>query len=87
MASEDDTVPLDLTTGEVTYKGAVYTFQELIDIWEQESYDKQDAAEELRDFRRDDQNLWGNKSNHFIDDWYYRKKPQKRRKGYPKDLE
>jgi hypothetical protein len=79
--------PLDLETGEVTYNGVVYTLGELLDIFQDEAYTEQDRVEELRDFTRDDQNLWGSKRDHFADDWFYRKSPQKRRRGYPRDLE
>lgn len=86
MAEEENpnVVPLNLPDGSVVYKGKTYNFDELLDIWKEESYDKQDQAESLRDFTRDDQNLWGIKPK-FRDNWYRRKPEQKKRKGYPRD--
>ena len=86
MADEEiiKSAPLNLPDGSVVYKGVTYNFDELLDIWEQEAYARQDEAELTRDFRRDDQNLWGRKP-HFKDTWFKRKPEQKKRKGYPRD--
>lgn len=85
-------VPLDLSTGNVIYKGQTYTLHELLELLEEEKFAQQDALEELRDFTLDgEQNLWGRKQGgrngtQYRDDWYGRKRGYRRRKGYPKDL-
>jgi hypothetical protein len=79
-----NSAPLTLSDGTVVYKGQIYNFDELLDLWEQEAYARQDEAELTRDFRRDDQNLWGRKPK-FKDNWMNRKPEQKKRKGYPRD--
>lgn len=88
MADQEelDGYSLDLQTGEVTYKGIVYTFQDLIDEWEAEDDDAQDAAANLRDVSSDIQNLWGTKKDKFKDNWKNRIRPLRRRKGYPREL-
>lgn len=82
-----DPIPLDMTTGLVVYKGQEYTYEELMDIFEEEANEHSDELAELRDVYYDRQNLWGNKRNRFKDNWFKRQKPLKRRKGYPRDLE
>ncbi len=95
MADEftfNNSAPMDLATGMCTYKGQQYTYQELMDLWEEERFAIQDQLAELRDFNRDgDQNLWGRKQGgrsgaQYYDDWMGRKKPYRRRKGYPSEL-
>ncbi len=86
MADELElSAPLDLETGLCVYKGVTYTLKELTDLWELEEHALQDEAALLRDYTRDDLNMWGSKANHFVDDRYYRKKPLRRQKGYPRD--
>lgn len=89
MSSREDykaSVPLDIETGLVIYRGVEYTYKELMDLWESEEYDYQDELDALRDRSLDNQNLWGSKKDHFQDTWWKRKKPDKRTKGYPRDL-
>ena len=86
-----ESVPLDLATGLVVYKGQTYTYQELIDLWEEEQDAEMDRIAELRDFTADNQNLWGNKDGgrngtQYRDDWFHKRKGYKRRRGYPRDV-
>lgn len=88
---DNDSAPLDLATGIVTYRGTTYTFGELIDLWEEDQVNEMDRLEALRDVTRDDQNLWGSKDGgragtQFKDDWFHKKKGFRRRKGYPRDV-
>lgn len=78
---------LDINTGIVTYKGVTYTLKELLDEWDAENDEEQDAAALLRDPASDIQNLWGNKRNKFKDNWKNRYRPLRRRKGYPRDVQ
>lgn len=84
---EYPTASLDLSTGMCVYKGRTMTYKELEDLWEQEIWEEQDAQAMTRDHTLDgEQNLWGSKPN-YKDDWYRRKKPLRKRKGYPSELD
>ena len=78
--------PLDINTGLCIYKGVTYTYQELLDFWEAEEQAYQDELEAQRDVSLDNQVLWGSKKDHFKDNWWGRKRPLKKRTGYPRDL-
>lgn len=78
---------LDPKTGMVTYKGEVMTYAEWLAFVEEEREIWQEEIGELRDYSSDLQCLWGNKSNGFKDDWLYIKRPLRRIKGYPSEVE
>jgi hypothetical protein len=88
MAEPDITqsIPLDLTTGLVTYKGIVMTYQELLQEFESEDWDHAARTHDLIDPSRDDLNVPGDKANHFRDTWWDLFKPiRKKRRMYPRD--
>ena len=78
---------LNTKTGMVTYRNQVMTYAEYLSLLDEEDMIWQDEINEARDFSSDLQNLWGNKSNGFKDDWFFRKKALKRIKGYPSEVE
>jgi hypothetical protein len=39
-----NSAPLTLSDGTVVYKGQIYNFDELLDLWEQEAYARQDVG-------------------------------------------
>ncbi len=81
-------VPLDVQTGLCTYKGQVYTYHELMRVFDEEDLERADFIHETILAHPEDGllNVWGTKENHYTDDWYYRYKPiRRKRNAYPRD--
>lgn len=70
MATPFDFTPIDPMTGMMNVGGRLVNYRDFQSLLDQAIQDHVDALKELRDPQSDTQNLWGRKSNRYVEDWY-----------------
>lgn len=82
-----DSFPIGMD-GMCVVNGVSMNYVEYLSLLDRSVQDHVDALKDLRDPQSDTQNLWGNKKNRYIDDWYGgRVRPINSQEGkYPNEI-
>jgi len=88
MAGLEDfnNIPIDPLTGLMVINGQTVNYNQMFDLLDDAVQGHVDSLKDLRDPKSDIQNLWGQKNNHFKDDWYKRVLPIRRPTGYANEF-